>query len=145
MEKVFLRIIILAAGLAFTISIFSGCQTEKTIKQKSTIQTAKTANPSSAARNQPKSDKAARAAAAENIELKKQIAAKDKLIAQLKDELAKRPILKSKDLVPKAEMDKQINDLGNQMMDMLEEAMKLQEENKNLKKQIEDLKAVKQN
>lgn len=144
MKKGIVKSMILASGFAFIVSITAGCQQETTVTQKSTMKTTgKTPAPVAVTRLQPSSDKAARAVGAENIELKKQIAAKDKEIAQLKQELAKRPILKDKDLVPKAEMDKQINELGKQMLDMMEEEMKLQEENKNLKKQIEELKSIK--
>ena len=145
MKKGFVKTIILAAGFAFIILIVAGCQKETTISQKGTMKTiGKTSSPAAETRIQQTSDKAARAAGAENIELRKQLAAKDKEIENLKQELVKRPILKSKDLVPKAEVDKKMADLGNQMIDMFEENMKLQEENKILKKQIEELRSVKQ-
>jgi len=83
------------------------------------------------------SEKKSRLIAAENIELQKQLAKKDKEIEQLKSALEKCNAEKEEQ---KQQMDKDMKSMGDYTMKAFMENVQLQEENEQLKKQIEELK-----
>jgi len=115
MKKGILEIAVLMITLVFVTLIIAGCQEPKTVGSRE-----------------------AQAIAAENIELKKQIAARDNEIENLKQRLENREV--DKEAVREA-VKKQIGRMNDQIRQMLSSIAKQQEENKALKKQIEELKA----
>jgi len=115
MKNGLLKTIVLVTVLMIIILINAGCQEQKIV-----------------------GDRKARAIAAENLELKKQLAAKDKEIENLKRAVANREVDKQAvSKAVKAELDK----VNADIFEMFENNIKLEEENKALKKQIEELKA----
>ncbi len=83
------------------------------------------------------SEKKSRLIAAENIELQKQLAKKDKEIEQLKSALEKCNAEKEEQ---KQQMDKEMKSMGDYTLKAFMENVQVQEENDKLKKQIEELK-----
>jgi len=114
MKQGVLKVVFLAMCVSFFVILTCGCEEELT-----------------------PSEKKSRLIAAENIELQKQLAKKDKEIERLKSTLEKCNAEKEEQ---KQQMDKEMNSLGDYTMKAFTENIQLKEENEQLKKQIEELK-----
>ena len=114
MKQGVLKVFFLAMCVSFLVILTCGCEEE-----------------------QAPSEKKGRLIAAENIELQKQLAKKDKEIEQLKIALEKCNAEREEQ---KQKMDKEMKSLGDYTMKAFTENVQLQEENDRLKKQIEELK-----
>lgn len=113
MKQTVLKTVFLAICVSFFVILTCGCEEELT-----------------------PSEKKSRLIAAENIELQKQLAKKDKEIERLKSALEKCNAEKEEQ---KQKMDKEIEHIGEGTMKIFMENIQLQEENEKLKKQIEEL------
>lgn len=138
MKNGFVKSVIQAASIALIILVTAGCEKETTISQKGPVNTNKTTGTAVKPEFKQSSDKAARILAAENIELKKQLAQKDKEIASLQQKVANREV--DQEAVRKA-VNKEMERVNDEIFKMFEISTRLEEENKVLKKQIEELKA----
>jgi predicted RNase H-like nuclease (RuvC/YqgF family) len=138
MKNGFVKAVIQAASIALILLVTASCQKETTVRQKGSVTNNKTTGTVVKPEVKQSSDKAARALAAENIELKKQLAQKDQEIETLNKKVANREVDKEAvRIAVKKEMERR----NNEILKMLTNMGKLQEENKALKKQIEELKA----
>ncbi len=136
MKKGFEKALILSLSIAVVLLITAGCQEQTTTTQKTTIKAADKAGKQVVIKTEAKqtSDKTAKTIGAENIELKKQLAAKDSQIESLKKTLEKYE-------AEKAAAEKETDSIGEETMRIFEENIKLQEDVNNLKNQIEQSKA----
>ncbi len=137
MKNGFVKTVIWLSIITLIMLVTAGCQKETTIGQKSPVTTDKTTGAAVKTQTPQSSDKAARTLAAENIELKKQLAQKDKEIESLKQKVAKREV--DQEAVRRG-VEEQMKKVNDEIMKMFETNVQLEEENKALKKQIVELK-----
>jgi chromosome segregation ATPase len=136
MKKGFEKALILSLSIAIVLLTAAGCQKQTTTTQKGTIKAADKAGKQVVIKTEAKqtSDKTAKTTGAENIELKKQLAAKDSQIESLKKALEKYE-------AEKAAMEKEMDSIGEETFKVFEENMKLQDDVNNLKMHIEQIEA----
>jgi seryl-tRNA synthetase len=114
MKQTVLKTVFLAICVSFFVILTCGCEEEVTT-----------------------SEKKSRLIAAENIELQKQLASRDKEIERLKSALENCNAEKEEQ---KQKMSKEMDSMGDYIMKAFAENVQLKEENEQLKKQIEELK-----
>ena len=136
MKKGFEKALILSLSIAVVLLITAGCQEQSTTTQKTTIKAADKAGKQVVIKTEARQTGEAKTktTGAENIELKKQLAAKDSQIESLKKTLEEYE-------AEKAAMEKEMDSIGKETIKMFEENIKLQEDVNNLKNQIEQSKA----
>jgi hypothetical protein len=139
MRKGIEKVLILAVSSALVLLIVSGCQEKTVVKQKGSI--TKDGKAGKPVITKPKAGKTGSkptgTLAADNVELKKQLADKDRQIQELKASLDK--CLSDKDLliIDKA---KSLDDLGQQAADAFQDSIEMMIKNEELQKQIDALK-----
>jgi chromosome segregation ATPase len=121
MKKGFEKALILSLSIAVVLLITAGCQEQSTTTQKTTIKAADKAGKQVVIKTEARQTGEAKTktTGAENIELKKQLAAKDSQIESLKKTLEKYE-------AEKAATEKEMDSIGKETMKMFEENIKLQ-------------------